>query len=148
MTQNMVTRTIMRAIVFFAFRHGFHLDFYTTTIWVLHLAVCDLLFCLFSAPHYFIVYLGFRYDQAPGMDIVCSASIVLAYLTVYNDWLLLSVIAMTRALNLIYPMEWGQFCGNKWCVGALMTSTWILQFIIILPLFLEVRCLIHTYTML
>ena len=39
-------------------RYNFHRTFWKTDVWILHLAFCDLVFCIFCAPHYFIPYLG------------------------------------------------------------------------------------------
>ena len=118
-------------------RHSFHTSFYTTDIWVLHLALCDLIFSIFCAPNSFIPYLGYRYPQFSGSDTVCKASFILTVMTVYQDWLLLSVIAMTRAINIKHPQKWIEFCHNKIYVSLLLILPWILQIFILLPMYLQ-----------
>ena len=120
------------------FRYGFHRHFSTTTIWILHLALCDLLFSIFCAPAYFVPYLGYRYAQGYGFDTMCRASIIMAYMTVYNDWLLLSYIAVTRAINVTWRSQWKQFCSNKICLFLALCSPWLIQFCILLPWFVQV----------
>ena len=118
-------------------RHGFHRTFWTTDIWILHLALCDLLFCIVGAPHYFIPYLGFRYVQGFGWDTVCQVSFVIEILTIRNDWLLVSFIAMTRAINFRYPTKWRAFCDKKSNIFISQLSSWILQILFMLPVFLQ-----------
>ena len=129
--------------IFFTIRHGFHQNFATQTIWVMHLAVCDLIFCIFSAPMYFVAWLGtgYIYPQGYGVGTMCSMSIANAYFTVYNDWLLLAFIAMTRAINLKWPHQWRAFCNNKIYVALLLLLPWIIQCFIIGPWLIQVLSL-------
>ena len=115
-------------------RYEFHQNFYTTHIWVLHLAFCELIWCLFPLPVLFVVpYLGFRYAQGPGMDTAARAFFVIGHQTVYIDWLLLSIIVMTRAINLKYPHKWKVFCDNKIYVILSLIFPWVVSTFYILP---------------
>ena len=115
-------------------RHDFHVQFYTTHIWVLHLALAELIWCLIPLPVLFVIpYLGFRYLQAPGMDVVVKACFVIGHQTVYTDWLLLAFIVMTRAIHIKYPKEWKQFCENKIYVTILLLLPWVISTFYILP---------------
>ena len=118
-------------------KHGFHKTFWTTDIWVLHLCLCDLIFCLFCSWHYIIPYLGLRYPQGNGWDYVCAGAYVLSLLTHTNDWLLVSVIAATRAIHVIEPDKWRTFCKRRICVIFCQVLTWIVQLMILLPVFLQ-----------
>ena len=87
-------------------RHDFHLQFWNTHIWVLHLALAELIWCVIPLPVLFVIpYLGFRYLQAPGMDTVVKACFIIGHQTVYTDWLLLAFVVMTRAFHVKYPKK-------------------------------------------
>ena len=118
-------------------RYEFHRTFWTTDVWILHLALCDLLFCIVGAPHYFIPYLGFRYLQGFGWDTVCKVSFVIEVFTIRNDWLLVSFIAMTRAINVRNPTFWRTFCEKKANVLMIQLLSWIIQILFMVPKFLQ-----------
>ena len=118
-------------------RYDFHSTFWTTDIWILHLAFCDLIFSIFCAPHYFIPYLGYRYPQGYGSDTACTVSFIVTILTFTNDWLLVAIVAMTRAISLKQPTKWERFCGNKAYVFLFLLSTWVFQLLVMLPIFLQ-----------
>ena len=118
-------------------RYEFHRTFWTTDVWILHLALCDLLFCVVGAPHYFIPYLGFKYPQGYGWDTVCNVSFVLEIFTIRNDWLLVSFIAMTRAINVRNPTKWRNFCDKKVNILLMQLLPWIVQVLFMLPIFLQ-----------
>ena len=118
-------------------RYDFHKTFWTTDIWILNLALCDLIFSIFCAPQYFIPYLGFRYPQGYGWDTICKVSFILTKLTYTNDWLLLSIIAITRAIKVKKPFKWRDFCDKKICVYVCLVSPWLFQVINMLPVFLQ-----------
>ena len=118
-------------------RYDFHRYFSTTTIWILHLAVCDLIFCIFAAPMYFIPWLGYRYPQGYGWDGWCKFSIIVAYMAVFEDWLLLSYIAMTRAINLKWRDKWEKVCSNKIYLVLMQCSSWVICFLVWTPVFVQ-----------
>ena len=117
-------------------RHDFHNSFWTTDIWILHLALCELMYCIFFHPHFFVPSLGYRY--LPGIGSwFCMISFTMTILTYTNDWLLVATVAMTRAIALKKPMEWKNFCENKVYVFLVMLSTWMFQVLLMLPIFLQ-----------
>ena len=118
-------------------RYGFHRSFWTTDIWILHLALCDLIFSIFCAPHYFIPYLGSRYPQGVGSDVACTISFIITVLTFTNDWLLVAVVAMTRAFSVKIPDQWNEFCKHKIYVFLFILSTWVFQVLVMLPIFIQ-----------
>ena len=118
-------------------RYNFQNTFWKTDIWILHLAFCDLVFCIFCAPHYFIPYLGFRYPQGPGSDYMCTFSFIITILTFTNDWLLVAIVSLTRVFIVKTPEKWEIFCNNKLYVFLAMISTWIFQVLVMLPIFIQ-----------
>ena len=102
-------------------RHAFHLTFYKTDIWVLHLALCDLIWCIFCLPYGFLIpSFKWEYPQYSGSDTYCRNSIIIGYLTMTLDWLLLAFIAVTRAIQLKRPYQWSSFCSSKFNIAILL----------------------------
>ena len=119
-------------------RHAFHLTFYKTDIWILHLALCDLIWCIFCLPYGFLIpSFQWEYPQYSGSDTYCRNSIVIGYLTMTTDWLLLALIAVTRAFQIKRPYQWSAFCRNKFYISILLVTPWILAFLILLPIFID-----------
>ena len=115
-------------------RHDFHLQFWTTHIWVLHLALAELIWCVIPLPVLFVIpYLGGRYAQGPGMDVFVKACFIIGHQCVYTDWLLLAFIVMTRALHVKFPRKWKLFCDNRLYVTMLLLLPWIISTFYILP---------------
>ena len=117
-------------------RHDFHRTFWKTDIWVLHLAFCELLYCIFFHPHYMGPAFGLRYSQGIGSGF-CTVMFVMTILSYTNDWLLVSIVAMTRVIALKLPDEWEGFCENRIYVFLSMLATWIFQALMMLPIFLQ-----------
>ena len=117
-------------------RHDFHRTFWKTDIWVLHLAFCELMYCIFFHPHYLGPAFGDRYAQGIGSGF-CSVMFVMTIISYTNDWLLVSIVAMTRVIALKLPNQWADFCGNKVYVFLSMVATWIFQALLMLPIFLQ-----------
>ena len=119
-------------------RHDFHLTFYKTDIWILHLSLCDLLWCIFCLPYgFFIPSFRWEYPQYPGSDTYCKVSIIIGYLTMTTDWLLLAFIAITRVIQIKMPHQWSKVCQGKLNILLLLSSPWILGFLILMPVFID-----------
>ena len=127
------------AIPYAKSKHRYEMEssFWMTDVWILNLALCDLLFCIFCLPQYFIPYLGYRYAQTFGTPVVCNLSFTLVKLTYTNDWLILSLIAMTRAIKIKYPTKWRDFCERKHLVIVCLVTPWIYQLLNLMPLLIE-----------
>ena len=82
------------------FRHGLHENWYTITVFVLHLAVCDILYCSVNLPFYAHLFLGYEWKFGEGW---CVGSIILAFVFSNADWMALALIALSRALSLFAP---------------------------------------------
>ena len=53
-------------------RYELRSSFWMTDVWILNLALCDLMFCIFCLPQYFIPYLGYRYPQTIATPAWCN----------------------------------------------------------------------------
>ena len=123
----------------FSIRHGLHENWYTITIFILHLAVCDLLYCGINLPFYVHVYMGYEWTFGEGW---CVASIILAFLFSNADWMALALIAFNRALSVFHPKFLQDHCTKAKSMMAIIFS-WILVLLILSPAFFEV-CFIST----
>ena len=119
-------------------RYDFHTTFYKTDIWVLHLAFCDFMWCIFCLPYGFLIpSFRWQYPQYPGSDTYCRNSLIIGYLTMTTDWLLLAFIAATRAIQIKVPYQWSMFCRSKLNILLLLLAPWILAVLILLPVFAD-----------
>ena len=116
------------------YRHGFHDNWHTTTIFVLHLAFCDLLYCSINLPFYAHVYLGHEWQFGEGW---CVGSVILAFIFANVDWMALSLIALSRALSLFDPSFLHDFL-TEMKSRLVILFVWILVIIFMIPAFLEV----------
>ena len=118
----------------FCCRHGLHKNWNQLTIFVLHLSFCDVLYCSICLPFYASVYLGYPWQFGEAW---CVASISLAFIFAYVDWMALSLIALSRALSISAPQILNKFCTNvnSKCV---IVSVWIFIILFMIPSFLEV----------
>ena len=123
----------------FTIRHGLHENWYTITIFILHLAVCDLLYCGINLPFYVHVYMGYEWTFGEGW---CVASIILAFLFSNADWMALALIAFNRALSVFHPKFLQDHCTKAKSMMVIIFS-WILVLLILSPAFFEV-CIIST----
>jgi hypothetical protein len=119
-------------------RHEIHLNFWTNHIWVLHLALVELMCCILTLPVLFVFpFLGIRYVQVPGMDTAFRILFIIGHQMVYIDWLLLSIIVMTSVIKLRNPKGWDNFCENKIYVAGFLIMPWIVSMFYILPHFIQ-----------
>ena len=120
-------------------RHDFHRSFWTTDIWIVHLAFCDIIWCVLTLPYCFLIpsFGSHNYPQLYGSDAFCRSSFIIGYATMGLDWLLMAIIAMTRAIKIKFPDNWKTFCGHKGYVLLSLAFPWLLSFGILSPLFLQ-----------
>ena len=103
-------------------------------MFVMHLSVCDILYCAICLPFYASVYLGFPWVFG---KFWCVGSIALAYIFAYVDWMALSLIALSRALSICAPTLLDKLSyGFKAKFSILFVWVFVLLFMV--PSFLEV----------
>ena len=120
-------------------RYGFHRNYYTTTVFVLHLAFVDLCCCIILGPIYVSMYLPQIWPWGASF---CQLVYPIILFFTFIDWASLGLIACTRCINLIKPLTWGNFCDKKrnlllitliiWIFGGLWTVPDILEPTVIL----------------
>ena len=117
------------------FRHGLHKKWNKFTIFVLHLSLCDVLYCSICLPFYASVYLGFSWSFGKTW---CVLSISLAYIFAYVDWMALSLIALSRALSVCAPHVLNKVSSNIKSKVAI-AFCWLFVILVMVPSFLEVK---------
>ena len=135
---NNVSKIIIKIECFLICRHGLHENWYTTTVFVLHLAVCDILYCSINLPFYAHVYFGYEWRFGEWW---CVGSVILAFIFSYADWMALALIAFSRAMLFFFPNFMLRF-GSKRNASLVIMSVWILVIALMTPAFLEVVPLI------
>ena len=122
------------------FRHGLHKKWNKFTIFVLHLSLCDVLYCAICLPFYASVYLGFPWNFGKTW---CMLSISLAYIFAYVDWMALSLIALSRALSVCAPQFLNKTTSNLKSKIAI-AIVWMFVILVMTPSFLEVKISFET----
>ena len=117
-------------------RHGLERGWRTNTVFVLHLAFAEVLYCAFNLPSYAATYL---YRGWPFGYILCGVSSAFIHMNAYADWISLGLIALSRCLGLTKPSAWKTFCKNRNLL-LVFVSIWVYSFALILPTIIAVRC--------
>ena len=119
-------------------RYGLERGWNTNTVFVLHLAFAEVLYCAFNLPSYAATYLTrgwpFGYN-------LCGISSAFIHMNAYADWICLGLIALSRCLSLTRPTFWCKMCSHK-NILVLFLSVWIYAFVLILPTIIVVSIFI------
>ena len=103
-------------------RHQIDKDYNTTTVFLLHLSLVDLLHCVLIAIPRGVMYLGRR---LPFGEYSCQL-IMYAGMTIFvADMLALAFVAMSRCLDMVFTKAWTQFCSKKRNLMFLFFLDWI-----------------------
>jgi len=106
----------------------------STTILMLNLSLCDLLYCVLGLPVFISIYYN---EYLPESDLFCRYSAMLRNWIAYTDFLTMASIAVIRLVGLIFRYKvdsavkrfFTPIVTTFMCVGI-----WILTFIIISPI--------------
>ena len=115
-------------------RFGVKKNWNTLQVFVLHLAICDLLYCSIPLPFYSSLYIGGQWYFG---EMWCKLTSILAHVFAYNSWMALALIAFSRALALPDTDVWKRLCDNGGSKKIIFLS-WIVNLLILLPSLLEV----------
>ena len=107
----------------------------STNLYILHLAFCNLLFCLIVIP---LFTLHFVFRGWPLGNTICLASVVMRWGAIIINNLLLSLIAFSR-LVIIKSPSIGKMIFKGQAAKITLMSVWILGLIIVLGNVLGVR---------
>ena len=121
-------------IIHLLHRFGVKKNWNTLQIFVLHLAICDLLYCLIPLPFYSSLYIGGQWYFG---EIWCKLTSILAHVFAYNSWMALALIAFSRALALPDTDVWKRLCDNGGSKKIILLA-WVVNLLILLPSLLEV----------
>ena len=103
-------------------RHGLDRNYQTTTVFVLHLALVDLLCSLVLGPIYASTYLP---ELWPWGSTTCKMVFPITVSVLFVDWISLSFVALSRYINLTKPVLWSNFCENRLNLGLIIGFIWI-----------------------
>ena len=118
----------------YIFRFGIKKNWDTLQIFVLHLAICDTLYCSIPLPFYANLYIGKTWMFG---ELWCKMISILAHVFAYVGWMALALIAISRACALMDNDIWKKACQNGGSKYIILGS-WVFVITMLLPSFLEV----------
>ena len=123
-------------ICFNRYRYGLHKNWNSLTIFILHLAFCDLLYCVFNLPLYGVNYLSDKWNLG---ETCCRISSSIAFASSYVSLMTIAIIALNRALFITSkPFLDHLFTNVK--SKCIILSLWIIVLLFtIIPTFIKVH---------
>ena len=118
----------------YIFRFGIKKNWDTLQIFVLHLAICDALYCFVPLPFYANLYIGKTWIFG---ELWCKMVSILAHVFAYVGWMALALIAISRACALMDNDIWKKACQNGRSKYIILGS-WVFVIAMLLPSFAEV----------
>ena len=117
-------------------RNKFGLDrnFYTTTIFILHLCFIDFCHCVSFVWPTGLIYLLERWPFAP---LGCSFLVITGQVTVSADMTAIALVSLTRCLNIMIPKKWDLICDKTTNLIMMMLSVWLLSIMSLFPYFFK-----------
>ncbi len=133
------------------FRYGFKRDADPTTLYILHLALVDFLFCATSAAVFSLHY--FSTGGWPLGELPCVATVVVKISLMFLDWISLALITSSRYVLLRLPPERRNRLYGPGKCAVPVAIIWTVTFVVLLPFAVhKVRMAIskrgQTYTLL
>ena len=116
------------------FRFGIKKNWDTLQIFVLHLAICDALYCSIPLPFYANLYIGKTWMFG---ELWCKMISILAHVFAYVGWMALALIAISRACALMDNDIWKKACQSGRSKYIILGS-WVFVITMLLPSFVEV----------
>lgn len=117
----------------FYFRYGFTNGWNPTTLFILNLALSDMLYCAVNLPLYSLQYLKRGWILGPEL---CYANAVFRYINAFSDWMSLAMIAVSRCVCLKKP-RLIEATKTKTIVTLVIAAIWFYSILLISPLFPE-----------
>ena len=109
-------------------RHGFHKDWYKSSIFVFNLTFLDFC-CSFLMMTVYIVFTiaAIRDEKHLSMGRhSCAFFSVFPEILILIEAYSIALIAVTRMLFLMKPLFWHKFCSTRWKVYCLIAYVWLL----------------------
>jgi len=124
--------------VYFKYRESFMFCWNDTTLLMLHLSLCDLLYVLIGVPSFLVIYI---YQYFPGTAYQCTVLATVRNLIAYADFLTLASIASTRCVGLTRQlMRFSHRRENSVSLVVLnCLCIWALAFAVISPMVFHIK---------
>ena len=113
--------------------YGFDRKFRSSTVFILHLALMDFLHCSLI-----VIPLGIQFssNQSPFGKFACRIILYGGAATMVVDMLALSLVALSRCLDMVINEKWANFCEKWRNIFCLISSTWIVGVITVIFFFI------------
>ena len=103
-------------------RYGLHNNYFTTTFYILHLAFMDLLHCLLIVLPLGILYSS---NSSPFGQYGCKIIIYGGVMTLVGDMLAITLVALSRCLDMVITEKWNRFCDKRRNILLLLLVVWV-----------------------
>ena len=114
-------------------RYGLDKAWYDSTIFIINLAVSDLMYCVLGLPHEIMLHLGIGWPFTGSFgDFSCKLFNVIAPIFAYDSWFALALIAFTRAFHVVKPFAWKNFCTKR-NVAILIIASKLFNVVLCIP---------------
>ena len=114
----------------------------STSLYILHLAFCDFLFCLVVVPLYALHYV---FRGWPLGETICVASVAIRWAVIIVNNLLLSLIAFSRFILLKRPTIGKMIFSGK-AAKILLSGMWVAGTTVVMANVFGVSHIIYTFT--
>jgi hypothetical protein len=116
-------------------RHEIDKNYYTTTVFLLHLSFIDLLHCVLMAIPRGVMFLG---KSSPLGEHSCQI-IMYAGMTIFvADMLAMTFVAISRCFDMVITNKWAKFCSKKTNIFLLFLLVWLVSSLTI-PTLLKIQ---------
>ena len=133
----------MKQLSFFILcRFALNKDWNKRIIFILNLAVCDLMYCIFCLPSYATLYLGGTWFLGEKW---CLISVVLAFISASASWMALALIALSGALLVAYPSI-SEMVFSRTKSRLIILSSWLIVLLMYCPIYAEVIRTTNNYS--
>lgn len=106
---------------------------WSTTIFIINLAVADFLYCILNLPFYALNY--FYHGWFWGKTL-CITTTGFRYINAFADWMCVAMIAVSRFLTLTSPAL-AQRILSGWNGFFIICLTWIYAVLLVAPMYLD-----------
>ena len=121
------------------YRHGLEHMWPGTIPFILHLALCDMVYCLFVFPGKLFTYLSMLIGyEAVIPPAICKMSWIPSTFSLITGWLAQAIVAMTRAILLINRKWLRQLFGKTKNLPLFFMAAWVYTILVMTPYLLEV----------
>ena len=105
-------------------RHEIDKNYATTTVFLLHLSFIDVLHCVLMTIPRGVMFLG---EISPFGENSCKIVMYAGMTTFVADIVAISLVAISRCLDMVITNKWEEFCSKKTNIFILFLLVWVVS---------------------